>query len=371
MKVLSRDLRPSTLEYRHVSSSNLPSTSAHPQSDDFEDFEFEQKILLGDLETEEYHKLSDDQKAGKLRALADKIDEDNNGTITEKELGDWIEKNHIAYVVKRSRTFFEDTDEDVDGFVTFAEYEKSQYSHPQVPKDYKNSKLYRHEKRRFEYADRDVSAMPPKKRQRKSRTSDPEEVHGESASGSRQNTMVVDVQALAASLTVAVSNAVKDAMNCVNNPTSTMTSNETNVEELIDNHIQETIAGESVLDMNKEEFLRSMGKFKNELDKNGDGLLDKDGQLSYDEIIAMGQLLETSKATQYDGPINYYSFLLDTDGPITYYSFLMGTNGPITYYSFSLDTDGPITYYSFLLDTDGPLGRIMPRPVCGSNIPGP
>jgi len=85
--------------------------------------------------------------------------------------------------------------------------------------------------------------MPPKKRQRKSRTSDPEEVHGESASGSRQNTMVVDVQALAASLTVAVSNAVKDAMNCVNNPTSTMTSNETNVEELIDNHIQETIAG--------------------------------------------------------------------------------------------------------------------------------
>ncbi|KAK3700748.1 hypothetical protein QZH41_001906 [Actinostola sp. cb2023] len=87
------------------------------------------------------------------------------------------------------------------------------------------------------------SAMPPKKRQRKSRTSDPEEVHGESASGSRQNTMVVDVQALAASLTVAVSNAVKDAMNCVNNPTSTMTSNETNVEELIDNHIQETIAG--------------------------------------------------------------------------------------------------------------------------------
>jgi len=27
----------------------------------------------------------------------------------------------------------------------------------QVPNDYKNSKLYRHEKRRFEYADRDVS----------------------------------------------------------------------------------------------------------------------------------------------------------------------------------------------------------------------
>ena len=63
------------------------------------------------------------------RALAEKIDQDSNGTITEKELGDWIERNHIAYVVKRSRTFFEDTDEDVDGFVTFAEYEKSQYNH--------------------------------------------------------------------------------------------------------------------------------------------------------------------------------------------------------------------------------------------------
>ena len=44
------------------------SSSAHPQSDDIEDhLEFEQKILLGDLETEEYHQLSDDEKAGKLR----------------------------------------------------------------------------------------------------------------------------------------------------------------------------------------------------------------------------------------------------------------------------------------------------------------
>jgi hypothetical protein len=66
------------------------------------------------------------------RTLAENIDNDKSGNITEEELLSWIEKNHIAYVIRRSREFFEETDEDNDGFVTFDEYEKGQYQNGEL-----------------------------------------------------------------------------------------------------------------------------------------------------------------------------------------------------------------------------------------------
>ena len=62
-----------------------------------------------------------------LRGLALKMDADKDGSVTEEELQRWLEKNHIQYIVRRAKQFFVDTDEDDDGFVSFEEYEKTQY----------------------------------------------------------------------------------------------------------------------------------------------------------------------------------------------------------------------------------------------------
>ena len=62
-----------------------------------------------------------------LRALAAKMDADQNGLITDHELRHWLKRNHLQYIVKRARQFFADTDENDDDLVSFEEYERSQY----------------------------------------------------------------------------------------------------------------------------------------------------------------------------------------------------------------------------------------------------
>ncbi|XP_031557594.1 reticulocalbin-2-like [Actinia tenebrosa] len=250
---------------------------------------FEQKILLGEAETKEYYKLSEKEKAQRLRILVEKMDKDMNGTIDEEELLSWIERNHVAYIIRRSREFFEDTDENNDGFVMFDEYERIHYQNDRAPKNYKNTTLYRHEKRRFRFADQDNSGS----------------------------------LTLKEFIYFLHPDEGKHMLECI-------------VEETIDNIDRDNdglisvkdYIGEGILDMNGEQFVEAVKAFK-ELDKNGDGVLNKeevtkwirpdrkstaakeakhmlehgdknkDAQLSYEEVVSMGQMLETSKATQY------------------------------------------------------------------------
>jgi hypothetical protein len=55
----------SAMVHRSVS---YPESAGSRAKEDIEDHDgFEQKILLGEVETKEYHKLSEDEKAARLR----------------------------------------------------------------------------------------------------------------------------------------------------------------------------------------------------------------------------------------------------------------------------------------------------------------
>lgn len=252
--------------------------------------QFEKDLILGENEAKDYYHLSNEEKARRLRALSERMDVDKDGFVDEHELSRWITNNHWQFLNRRTADYFTETDGNGDGKISFQEYEKSQYEGENLPLSYKNTKLYKHEQRRFKYADMDkddgltlrefIYFLHPE-----------EGIH-------MLDSIVLET----------VDNIDRDA------------------DKLIS--LKDYI-GEGILDMkNGEQFVDKVKEFK-EKDKNLDGKLDmdemrgwigqvyrstasteaehilnngdknKDGKLSYEELVAMRERLETSKVTQY------------------------------------------------------------------------
>ena len=60
-----------------------------------------------------------------FRKIIKKIDTDEDGSVSLRELAEWIKNVHDNYYVKDANRRFVVLDTDKDGFVTFNEYAKS------------------------------------------------------------------------------------------------------------------------------------------------------------------------------------------------------------------------------------------------------
>ncbi len=62
-----------------------------------------------------------------FRKIAKKIDNNDDGLLSEEELKKWVQENHMKYLLKNAAEYVADVDLDNDKKMSFKEYEDSHF----------------------------------------------------------------------------------------------------------------------------------------------------------------------------------------------------------------------------------------------------
>lgn len=84
--------------------------------------DYDHEAFLGEEEAKEFEKLSPEESDRRLGIIFDKIDQDNDGKVTEKELEDWINHVHKRYIGENTQREFETHDKNGDKILSWEEY---------------------------------------------------------------------------------------------------------------------------------------------------------------------------------------------------------------------------------------------------------
>jgi len=124
--------------------------------------QYDHEAFLGKEEAKNFDQLSKEDAKRRLGNIVDKIDKDGDGSVTEKELEDWIRNVSRRYVLSDAESRFGFYDKDNDGFITADEHESAMFGtvkDPDAIYDKHRGLTYKQAmkryNRRFKVADKD------------------------------------------------------------------------------------------------------------------------------------------------------------------------------------------------------------------------
>lgn len=89
--------------------------------------EYDHEAFVGSEEAKEFDKLAPEESKRRLGIVVDKIDKDEDGKITEKELEEWIVFTQSRYIREDSDKQFKAHDKNEDEKVSWEEYKEATY----------------------------------------------------------------------------------------------------------------------------------------------------------------------------------------------------------------------------------------------------
>jgi hypothetical protein len=116
------------------------------------------KAILGSEKTaQEFDQLNPDESRRRLRILANKMDKNKDGFVTEDELSEWVHNSMVSLDQEETDERFDEIDQNKDGEITWTEYVHESFGthdDPQkTPTDPEDRKLLDEDRRYFEAAD--------------------------------------------------------------------------------------------------------------------------------------------------------------------------------------------------------------------------
>jgi Ca2+-binding EF-hand superfamily protein len=116
------------------------------------------KAILGSEKTaQEFDQLNPDESRRRLRILANKMDKNKDGFVTEDELSEWVHNSMVSLDQEETDERFDEIDKNKDGEITWTEYVHEAFGthdNPQkTPTDPEDRKLLDEDRRYFEAAD--------------------------------------------------------------------------------------------------------------------------------------------------------------------------------------------------------------------------
>ncbi|KAM3587512.1 uncharacterized protein V6R79_007434 [Siganus canaliculatus] len=127
------------------------------EHDDNKNFDYDHEAFLGEEDARRFEQLSPEESQRRLSIIVDKMDEDNDGFVSEDELKDWIkhaQKKHMYNNVERQ---WKDFDVNNDGAISWDEYKNVTYGSylesPEMDVGYNYSHMMARDERRFRVAD--------------------------------------------------------------------------------------------------------------------------------------------------------------------------------------------------------------------------
>ncbi|XP_072047360.1 calumenin-B-like [Amphiura filiformis] len=111
-----------------VKESKPLSHTDHYDADGNHNAGYDHDAFLGEDESKSFSGLTEEQSKEKLGTIIDKIDKDRDGSVNEKELSEWIEKQQSKFIYKDSDHHWKIHDVNGDGTLTWAEYNQTTYS---------------------------------------------------------------------------------------------------------------------------------------------------------------------------------------------------------------------------------------------------
>ena len=124
--------------------------------------DYDHDAFVGAEEAEEFEKLSPEESQRRLGIMADKIDKDGNGKITQAELEDWIHFVQTRYVREDAERQFKSYDNNDDSKIDWEEYMQTAYGFVKdEDAEYRKhdnvnyTKLIHRDQRRFKTADKE------------------------------------------------------------------------------------------------------------------------------------------------------------------------------------------------------------------------
>ncbi|PAA94167.1 hypothetical protein BOX15_Mlig000851g1 [Macrostomum lignano] len=128
----------------------------HDEDEDEDDHKYDHEAFLGKEDSSKFDKMSPEESKANLGKIVDKIDKDNDGMVTEKELSDWIDYISKRYVTEDSRKQFLDYASSPADKLSWDTYKARNFG---KDTDEATSKSMSRDERRWQRADRDGDGM--------------------------------------------------------------------------------------------------------------------------------------------------------------------------------------------------------------------
>lgn len=124
------------------------------------DSKYDHDAFLGEEDAATYDSLTPEQTKEKLKKLIPHIDVNRDKKISRQELFDWIETHMKKHFMTTTQKRIKEMDKNKDGKVTHAEYEAAEYAHVQPEEKDADPDFEKHlkemkdrDRKRFEHAD--------------------------------------------------------------------------------------------------------------------------------------------------------------------------------------------------------------------------
>jgi len=139
------------------------SNEEHFKTDDEHNPEYDHEAFLGKEGARAFEELSPDESRKRLGDLFHKVDKNEDGSVTNDELKEWIQYQQNKYIIEDAEKQMKQNDLNRDGNIEFDEYKKATYGfmddndvNAESNADQYKDMLTR-DKRRFDRADADLN----------------------------------------------------------------------------------------------------------------------------------------------------------------------------------------------------------------------
>ncbi|KAF7229661.1 calumenin-A [Nothobranchius furzeri] len=127
------------------------------EHDDNKNFDYDHEAFLGQDEAKTFDHLTPDESKRRLSIIADKIDGNKDGFISEEELKVWIKNVQKKHILENVEKQWNDFDLNKDGLISWDEYKNVTYGsfldNPQEVPEYDYNHMMARDERRFKVAD--------------------------------------------------------------------------------------------------------------------------------------------------------------------------------------------------------------------------
>lgn len=122
--------------------------------------DYDHDAFLGHDEAQTFDQLSPEESQARLAKIVDRIDENNDGEITELELKDWIKFVQRRYILTDTDRMWKDHEPNPDGTLTWESYQKRTFGSTDAPTEgsptFEYKEMIERDHRRWKQADRNA-----------------------------------------------------------------------------------------------------------------------------------------------------------------------------------------------------------------------
>ncbi|TPP61377.1 Calumenin [Fasciola gigantica] len=143
----------------HTEAASREATEHFADDPERHDVQFDHNAFLGTETAQQFSKLTPEQSREKLKEIVNKIDQDADGKVTEKEMKEWISYVALSSAQQVTEKHWSEVNPKGLTLLSWEEYSENSYGpHEERMRDTKGVEEYtralRHDKRRWKAADR-------------------------------------------------------------------------------------------------------------------------------------------------------------------------------------------------------------------------